>query len=173
MLGGFADEAELVRRVMRAAQAVIATYREASAGLLLPPLQAGLTDANYRIRQSSAELLGELMLRLTDSQPMAILEQGEANAPDSPLASIAPAAQHALLAALYIARNDEAVGVRQAANFVWKSLVSNAPKRCGSCCRRSPRRSSAASPPPRRSSDGGGARSASSSRSSPSACCRR
>ena len=129
VLGGLADEAEPVRDAsMRAAQAVIATYREASAGLLLPPLQAGLTDANYRIRQSSAELLGELMLRLTDSQPMAILEKGEANAPDSPLASIAPAAQHALLAALYIARNDEAVGVRQAANFVWKSLVSNAPK---------------------------------------------
>ena len=100
MLGGLADEAEPVRDAsMRAAQAVIATYREASAGLLLPPLQAGLTDANYRIRQSSAELLGELMLRLTDSQPMAILEKGEENAPDSPLASIAPAAQHALLAA--------------------------------------------------------------------------
>ena len=176
VLGGLADEAEPVRDAsMRAAQAVIATYREASAGLLLPPLQAGLTDANYRIRQSSAELLGELMLRLTDSQFMAILEEGEANELDSPLASIARRRAARALAALYIARNDEAVGVRQAANFVWKSLVERTRRRrCGSCCRRSPRRSSAASPPTtRRSSRRRRARSASSSRSSPSACCRR
>ena len=33
-----------------------------------------------------------------------------------------------MLAALYIARADATVGVKQAAHFVWKTLVANAPK---------------------------------------------
>ena len=36
--------------------------------------------------------------------------------------------QHEVLAALYIARADATVGVKQAAHFVWKTLVANAPK---------------------------------------------
>eukprot|EP00964_Phaeocystis_antarctica_P122489 scaffold86160_cov36-Phaeocystis_antarctica.AAC.1 len=70
-------------------QAVIAAFREVSAGLLLPELQRGLGHENYRIRQSSAELLGDLMLRLTNKEPMPIPDplKGEDNKEDSPLAS--------------------------------------------------------------------------------------
>ena len=161
---------------MRAAQAVIATYREASAGLLLPPLQAGLTDANYRIRQSSAELLGELMLRLTDSQPMAILEHGRgerarlAARVDRPRRAARPPRR-----ALHRAQRR---GGRRAPGGQLRVEVRSSRtrrRRARACCRRSPRRSSAASPPTtrRRSSRRRRARSASSSRSSPSACCRR
>ena len=84
--------------------------------------------ADYRIRESSAELLGDLLMRLTGKEYMPLLEEGEENAPDSPLIAVPPERQRALLAALYIARNDVHVTVRQAASFVWKSLVSNPPR---------------------------------------------
>ena len=35
---------------------------------LLPPLQRGLADENFRIREASADLLGSLMRRLTDGE---------------------------------------------------------------------------------------------------------
>ena len=131
ILLGLADDAEPVRDAsMRAAQAVIAAFREVSAGLLLPELQRGLGHENYRIRQSSAELLGDLMLRLTNKEPMPLPDpaKGEDNAEGSPLATIPVGQQHEVLAALYIARQDATVGVKQAAHFVWKTLVANAPK---------------------------------------------
>jgi HEAT repeat protein len=131
VLLGLADDMEPVRDAsMRAAQAVIAAFREVSAGLLLPELQRGLAHRNYRIRQSSAELLGDLMLRLTNKEPMPLPDpaKGEDNAPDSPLVAVPVAQQHEMLAALYIARADATVGVKQAAHFVWKTLVANAPK---------------------------------------------
>ena len=58
---------------LRAAHGVIATYTRAAAELLLPPLQQGLASDNYRIRQSSIELLGELLLRLTERGPLPVL----------------------------------------------------------------------------------------------------
>ena len=131
VLLGLADDMEPVRDAsMRAAQAVIAAFRELSAGLLLPELQRGLGHENYRIRQSSAELLGDLMLRLTNKEPMPIPDplKGEDNAEDSPLATVPVVQQHEMLAALYIARADATIGVKQAAHFVWKTLVANAPK---------------------------------------------
>jgi len=129
VLHGLADDAEPVRDAsMRAAQAAIGAFREAAAALMLPPLQQGLCDPNYRIRQSSAELVGELMLGLTGRESMVLVEAGGENAADSPLAGVPVEQQHSLLAALYIARSDDALGVKQAAHFVWKTLVPNAPK---------------------------------------------
>ena len=112
----------------KGALAIINTYLESAAALLLPPLQRGLADDNYRIRQSSSELLGSLMARLTGGEYMEVVELGEEVPEDSPLATIPIEQQHALLAAVYIARNDTQPGVRSAASAVWKSLIANAPK---------------------------------------------
>ena len=129
MLEGLADPAEQVREAcLRAAHGVIATYLQASAQLLLPPLQSGLSNENYRIRQSSIELLGELLLRLTDRMPLPVLEEGEDPAQGSPLESVPTPQQHALLAALHIARSDASSAVKSAAGNVWKTLVENTPK---------------------------------------------
>ena len=70
------------------------------------------------------------MLRLTNKEPMPLPDpaKGEDNAEGSPLATIPVGQQHEVLAALYIARQDATVGVKQAAHFVWKTLVANAPK---------------------------------------------
>lgn len=53
---------------MRGAQALISAYLHTAAGLLLPPLQEGLAGDNHRIRESSAELLGDLLMRLTGNE---------------------------------------------------------------------------------------------------------
>ena len=129
VLEGLADDASPVRdSCFRGAHAIIATYLEAAAVLLMPPLRNGLADDNYRIRQSSAELLGSLMRRLTDGEFVEVVELGQQSPQDSALANVPVEDQHALLASLYIARNDVHAGVRSAASAVWKSLVSNAPK---------------------------------------------
>ncbi|KAL1515351.1 hypothetical protein AB1Y20_001981 [Prymnesium parvum] len=129
VLEGLADDVEAVREAaMLGAQALIAAFLHTAAGLLVPPLRIGLADDNYRIRQSSAALLGDLLMRLTNNEPIPVLEEGEENAKDSPLAVISPEQQRELLAAIYIARSDVQVDVRQSASTVWKGLISNAPR---------------------------------------------
>lgn len=129
LLAGLSDDASPVRDTcMRGALAMIQIYLEAAAALLLPPLQRGISDENYRIRQASAELLGELMQRLTGGEQMEVLEVGAIPSEDSALATVPIEQQHTLLAAVYIARNDVHAAVRSAASTVWKSLVSNAPR---------------------------------------------
>ena len=69
------------------------------------------------------------MLRLTNKEPMPLPDpaKGEDNADDSPLATIAVAQQHEVLAALYIARQDATVGVKQAAHSVGKRTLTLTP----------------------------------------------
>jgi len=66
------------------------------------------------------------MLRLTNKEPMPLPDpaKGEDNAEGSPLATIPVGQQHEVLAALYIARQDATVGVKQAAHFVWKIALT-------------------------------------------------
>lgn len=40
-------------------------FSETSLELLLPQLEQGMTDSNWRIRHSSVQLLGELLYRLS------------------------------------------------------------------------------------------------------------
>jgi len=129
VLEGLADSSEPVREAcMRAAHSVIVTYLQTSARVLLPPLQQGLSSDNYRTRQSSIELLGELLLRLTDRMPLVIVEEGEDPPEDSPLAHVPTPQQHALLASLHIARSDASAVVKAAAATTWKTLVENTPR---------------------------------------------
>ena len=53
-----------------------------------------------------------------------MLEEGEDPPADSPLAHVPTAQQHALLAALHIARSDTAAAVKAAAGTVWKTLIN-------------------------------------------------
>ena len=129
VLSGLGDEAAPVRECcFRGAHAIIREYLEVASRLLLPPLQSGLAADNYRIRQSSAELLGTLVRRLTDGEHLEVVELDEAPPTGSPLAALPVGQQHALLASVYIARHDAQPGVRSAASGVWKSLISNAPR---------------------------------------------
>lgn len=64
-LQGLADDIELVRGVaMRSGQAIVNQHAASHSQVLIPPLQEGLFDESWRIRQSSVELLGTLMYRI-------------------------------------------------------------------------------------------------------------
>ena len=65
MLGGLADEAEGVRTAALAAgRTLVDLYTLTALELLLPAILAGTSHANWRIRQSSVELLGDLLYKV-------------------------------------------------------------------------------------------------------------
>ena len=64
ILDGLADESEGVRNAALAAgHTFVATYAQTSLPLLLPAVEAGIVNDNWRIRQSSVELLGDLLFK--------------------------------------------------------------------------------------------------------------
>jgi len=61
-----ADESEFVRdTALRAGQRIVNTYADSAVELLLPELENGLFNDNWRIRYSSVQLLGDLLYRLS------------------------------------------------------------------------------------------------------------
>lgn len=66
ILMGLADESEFVREAsLRAGRMIVNNYATKAVDLLLPELEKGLFDNNWRIRQSSVQLVGDLLFRIT------------------------------------------------------------------------------------------------------------
>ncbi|CAG8555168.1 3621_t:CDS:10, partial [Cetraspora pellucida] len=66
ILSGLADESEYVRDAsLRAGRMIITNYATKAVDLFLPELERGLFDDNWRIRQSSVQLMGDLLYRIT------------------------------------------------------------------------------------------------------------
>lgn len=65
VLNGLADEAEGVRDASFAAGSVaVELYAKTALPLVLPAVESGAGDTNWRIRQSSIELLGDLLFKV-------------------------------------------------------------------------------------------------------------
>ncbi|TPX65734.1 hypothetical protein SpCBS45565_g04973 [Spizellomyces sp. 'palustris'] len=135
VLRGLADESEPVRDAsMKTGQMIVRNYATKAVDLLLPELERGLFDENWRIRQSSVQLMGDLLYRIAGVSGKVELETPE----DEGLGTEhgRQALVHALgkerfdkvLASLYVARADTSAIVRQASLHVWKSIVSNTPR---------------------------------------------
>ncbi|CAL5443352.1 unnamed protein product [Camellia sinensis] len=103
--------------------------------LLLPAVEDGIFSDSWRIRQSSVELLGDLLFKVAGTSGKALLEGGS----DDEGASIEAQGRaiievlgrekrNEVLAALYMVRTDVSLIVRQAALHVWKTIVANTPK---------------------------------------------
>lgn len=109
MLQGLSDEAEAVREIsLRAGQSIVNQYATTSLAQLLPPLEAGLFDDNWRIRQSAlSKLLGDLLAKIigktedTEASNLAVIK------------GLGREKRDKILAALYIIRQDTSSQVRQ------------------------------------------------------------
>ncbi|KAF9283148.1 translational activator of GCN4, partial [Mortierella antarctica] len=141
ILMGLADESEYVREAsLKAGQMIINNYATKAVDLLLPELERGLFDDNWRIRQSSVQLMGDLLFRITGTSKQSSGADGEEEE-DAPeefgtsdairkklLEVLGRERRDRVLSSLYIVRADNSAIVRQASLTVWKSLVNNTPR---------------------------------------------
>ncbi|KAG2190049.1 hypothetical protein INT46_000027 [Mucor plumbeus] len=148
ILMGLADESEYVREAsLRAGRMIVTNYAIKAVDLLLPELEKGLFDSKWRIRQSSVQLVGELLFRITgitnknndmalgnveelgDDDADAVHEDyGTESKKKQLIEVLGKERRDRILAALYIVRQDASGVVRQASLQVWKVLVSNTPR---------------------------------------------
>ena len=136
ILKGLADESDTVRNAgMKSGQVIVRNYSIAAIDLLLPKLQDGLFSESWRIRQSSLELLGDLLYKLAGlsvkSDSMESLEDQDSGTETGRKALIRALGMerfHNVLSCLYMARSDSNAVVRQSSMHVWKAIVVNTPK---------------------------------------------
>ncbi|XP_074569489.1 LOW QUALITY PROTEIN: protein ILITYHIA-like [Curcuma longa] len=136
ILDGLADENESVRdAALSAGHVFVEHYATTSLPLLLPAVEDGIFSDNWRIRQSSIELLGDLLFKVAGTSGKAILEGGSDDEGASTEAHgraiievLGYKKRNEVLAAIYMVRSDISLTVRQAALYVWKTIVANTPK---------------------------------------------
>jgi len=139
ILGGLSDEAEGVRdAAMGAGRIVVERYARSALPLLLPPLLKGYVADSWRIRQSSVELMGDLLFRLAGTSGKVQTSAGDDDEGISTeaqgrllLEALGEERRADVLAATYIARSDVGLLVRNAALHTWKTLVVNTPRTLG------------------------------------------
>ncbi|GFR52597.1 hypothetical protein Agub_g15194, partial [Astrephomene gubernaculifera] len=93
---------------------------------------------NWRIRQSSAKLLGKLLFKIAGASGNVVLEGhedeegvAEESYGEAIIAALGMERRNEVLARLYIIRTDVQYTVRQEALHVWKTVVVNTPKTLG------------------------------------------
>ena len=138
VLQGLADEDEPVREAALNAGRVFVeefSHSGSSLDLILPAIEDGIVSDNWRIRQSSVELLGSMLFRIIGSSGKVRVEGGDdaegisTEAQGQMLSNtLGEIRHHNLLAAVYILRSDGTLSVRNAAVHIWKTVVANTPK---------------------------------------------
>lgn len=131
LIKGLSDDSEPVRDVaLRAGRVLIRSHGKVHADKILPSLEDGLINSDYRIRVASLSLLGDLLSMIGGTS----LVKGDGDTQDDMRKAEKAQAQIALslgtdtrkrvLSSLYLARSDSVHVVRQIALQVWKTVVS-------------------------------------------------
>ncbi|KAI8828909.1 armadillo-type protein [Chytriomyces cf. hyalinus JEL632] len=135
ILRGLADETDTVRETaMKAGRGVVRNYATTAVDLLLPELELGLFDENWRIRQSSVQLMGELLYRIAGVSGKADIDGNEDESVGTEhnkkalVTTLGQDRYDSVLSSLYIVRSDSNGIVRSSALHVWKSIVNNTPR---------------------------------------------
>ncbi|KAK7475223.1 hypothetical protein BaRGS_00033527, partial [Batillaria attramentaria] len=136
ILQALADENEFVRdTALKAGQRITTQYADTAIELLLPELERGLFDDNWRIRYSSVQLLGDLLYRVsgvTGKMSTETADEDDNFGTESSQQAINKALgsdrRNRVLSGLYMGRSDTALMVRQSALHVWKIIVHNTPR---------------------------------------------
>lgn len=145
IVAGLADEIGLVREAALAAgQALVINFAQTKTELLLPALEDGIINSDWRIRLSSVQLLGVMLLRLAgvsvrmivganahdggddeDKNAATICTREQENHIESVLGTDR---RNRLISTVYLMRCDVVPAVADLAFRVWKSIVSNSPR---------------------------------------------
>ncbi|KAI8616178.1 armadillo-type protein [Chytriomyces sp. MP71] len=135
ILRGLADETDTVRETaMKAGRGVVRNYATTAVDLLLPELETGLFDENWRIRQSSIQLMGDLLYRIAGVSGKIEVDGNEdesigtEHSKKALVSTLGQERYDSVLSSLYIVRSDSNGIVRSAALHVWKSIVTNTPR---------------------------------------------
>ncbi|KAI2804204.1 eIF-2-alpha kinase activator GCN1 [Blomia tropicalis] len=136
ILKALADENEFVRETsLRAGQRIVNMYAETAIQLLLPELERGLFDDNWRIRYSSVQLLGDLLFKIIGVTGKMTTESGHEDdnfgteqSHKAILEAFGEERRNTILSGLYMGRSDVSLQVRQASLHVWKVVVTNTPR---------------------------------------------
>uniref|UniRef100_H2ZRB1 TOG domain-containing protein n=1 Tax=Ciona savignyi TaxID=51511 RepID=H2ZRB1_CIOSA len=135
ILQALADECEYVRTTaLLAGRRIITMFAETAIEVLLPQLEQGLFDDNWRIRLSSIQLLGDLLYHVsgvTGKMSAAGEEDdnfGTAEGFKAIVDILGQERRDLVLSGLYMGRSDVALLVRQSALHVWKIIVPNTPR---------------------------------------------
>ncbi|BFZ55607.1 translational activator of GCN4 [Savitreella phatthalungensis] len=136
VLDGLADDSDFVREAsLRAGKILIANYATKSVDLMLPELEKGMFNPQWRIRVSSLQLVGDLLFKISGISNKVSTEEDDDESPVASdaqraamLESLGQTRRDRVFCLIYIARFDLFAMVRSSAINIWKALVSNTPK---------------------------------------------